>query len=364
MKNNSKLLFDCHLDLAWNALSYKRDLSIDLQKLNLSEKNFNDHPGRGKATVTLPEMRLGKVGICLATLLSRAPVEWTSRNKYNTNFLDYPSPTIASAIAQGQLAYYTSLNESEELFTIETSGQLQNHVSKWKLGKELKIGIIVSMEGCDPIISPDHINKWYAKGLRVASLVHYGWGRYAGGTGTNGPLTAEGFKLLKNFNKFNLIVDLTHLSDQSFDQTIDIYSGPVFASHQNCRALVPGSRQFSDKQLNSIVERKGIICIACDAWMLHPNWKRGYTKPEVLSINSLADHIDHICQIAGNSYHAAIGSDLDGGFGSEQTPHELKSIADLQQLYNILLKRGFTESETDLIFHGNAYRFFRENLPN
>jgi membrane dipeptidase len=135
------------------------------------------------------------------------------------------------------------------------------------------------------------------------------------------------------------------------------------ASHNNCRALVPADRQFSDEQLRLIIGRGAVIGVVCDAWMLQPGWTIGVTRPERLTIAALADHIDHICQLAGNTLHAGIGSDLDGGFGTEQTPNDLRTISDLQKLEPLLSARGYSDSDITNIFHGNWLRFFRRWLP-
>ena len=147
------------------------------------------------------------------------------------------------------------------------------------------------------------------------------------------------------------------------DQALDVYGGPVLASHHNCRELVSGDRQLSDQQIKRLIARDAVIGAALDAWMLYPGWERGKTKPEVVGLAAVADHIDHVCQLAGNAKHAGIGSDLDGGFGFEQTPHDLNTIADLQKLEPILVARGYSEADIDLIFHGNSLRFFRNALP-
>ena len=193
--------------------------------------------------------------------------------------------------------------------------------------------------------------------------MHYGLGRYAGGTGTDGELTAAGRELLAAFSDAGLILDLTHLSDPAFFQALDRFSGPVLASHQNCRALVPGGRQFTDEQLRLVLQRGGIVAAACDAWMLYPGWVRGETSDELLPMTTLADHVDHICQLAGNASQAAVGSDLDGGFGSEQTPRELTSIADLQRLGGLLSARGYTDDQVAGILSDNALRFLAAHLP-
>src|SRR5262249_7014296 len=148
-----------------------------------------------------------------------------------------------------------------------------------------------------------------------------------------------------------------------FFQALDAFSGPVLASHNNCRALVPGQRQFSDEQLKLLIERGAVVGVAFDAWMMYPGWARGKTQPEVVSLAAAADHVDHICQLAGNADHVAIGSDLDGGFGTEQTPHDLTRISHLRNLESVFTKRGYPDRAIDGVFHGNWLRFFREHLP-
>ena len=94
--------------------------------------------------------------------------------------------------------------------------------------------------------------------------------------------------------------------------------------------------------------------------MLYPDWVRGETDPAVLTLESVADHIDHVCQLAGSTRHAAIGSDLDGGYGTEQTPGALDTIADLQELEGLLQAKGYKTEDIEAVFHGNWLRYFRE----
>jgi membrane dipeptidase len=218
------------------------------------------------------------------------------------------------------------------------------------------------MEGADPILEPSQVEEWWELGLRAIGPAHYGRSHYAHGTGVDGPLSEKGVALLKEMSRLGMILDVTHLSDQSFFQAIELFDGPVLASHHNCRALVPGDRQLSDEQIRMLIERDAIIGSALDAWMLYPNWKRGETTPDVVGLDAVADHIDHICQLAGNTKHCAIGSDLDGGFGTEQTPRDLDTVADLQKLDPILASRGFSNTDIDAIFHANALRFFSRAL--
>jgi membrane dipeptidase len=247
---------------------------------------------------------------------------------------------------------------------IRTASQLDEHWRRWSADPQgTPIGYILAMEGADPIVDVDHAAAWWELGLRSVNLAHYGQSRYAVGTGGDGPLTPDGVRLLEEFERLGMILDATHLSDTSFFQALDAFGGPVLASHNNCRALVPDGRQFSDEQIRRLIDRGAVIGAALDAWMLYPAWVRGRTTRDVVALDAVADHIDHVCQLAGNARHAAIGSDLDGGFGTEQVPSGLDRISDLQRLDGILAARGYPPADIDAIFHGNWLRFFREHLP-
>jgi len=360
-----KLIFDTHLDLALNALGWGRDLTQGVSEINRREAGMTGK-GRGLATTSLPEMRRAGVAVCLATVLARARPEVSPPEGPGRVSIDYPNQQIAYAAAQGQLAYYRLLEQQGELRLIHTSGDLDAHWHQWQHGDpaRLPIGIILAMEGADPIVEPAQAEEWFDDGLRSASLAHYGKSRYAVGTGESGPLSQHGVELLGQFQRLGMILDVTHLSEPGFSQALDLFDGPVMASHNNCRALVPGDRQFSDDQIKRLVGRDAVIGVALDAWMLYPGWEIGKTSPEVVGLDAVADHVDHICQAAGNSRHVGIGSDLDGGYGTEQTPRDLKTIADLQKLAQILSARGYADHHIDAVFHANWLRFFRQHLPN
>jgi membrane dipeptidase len=359
-----RMIFDGHLDLSWNALSWGRDITLDLDELNASERAMTDHPARGRATTTLPEMRRGAIAVCQATLLARARPEGRPADGPSRLNLDFANQEIASATARGQLAYYELLERRGRLRMIRTASQLDAHLEHWSADSAgAPIGFILAMEGADPIVDVDHADAWWDLGLRSVNLAHYGKSRYAVGTGGDGPLTPDGVSLLKVFERLGMILDATHLSDTSFFQALDAFGGPVLASHNNCRALVPDGRQFSDEQIGLLIDRGAVIGAALDAWMLYPGWLRGQTTRDVVGLDAVADHIDRICQLAGNARHAAIGSDLDGGFGTEQVPNGLDRISDLQKLVAILSSRGYPPADVDAIFHGNWLRFFRQHLP-
>ena len=191
---------------------------------------------------------------------------------------------------------------------------------------------------------------------------HYGPGTYAPGTGADGGLSIAGKELLREMDRLGMILDLTHLSDQAFWEALDLFKGPVWASHCNCRALVPHQRQLNDEQIMAIVARDGVIGMVFDAWMMHVGWERGKTTPESagLKLERILEHVDHICQMVGNAAHVGIGSDLDGGYGTEQCPGDVQSIADLQKLEGLLSSRNYSENDIRAIFHGNFLDVLRK----
>lgn len=356
-------LFDCHLDLAWNAVSFNRDLTREVDEIRKAEAGMTDEKSRGHNTVSLPELRKAGVRVCVATLLARGGPDQPRRAGYKRSDLDHANPSIAYAAAHAQLAYYRLLEQQGHVRILRTQSDLAKHWNESASAPDAPLGIILSMEGADPIVTPAHAAEWWDAGIRAVGPAHYGRSQYAYGTGVDGPLNDAGLALLKEFRRLGMILDVTHLSDTSMRQALDLYDGPVLASHHNCRELVPGDRQLTDGQITRLVSRGAIIGAALDAWMLHPNWVRGQTQPEVVALRAVAMHIERVCQLAGDALHAGIGSDLDGGFGYEQTPRDLNTIADLQKLANELSARGYSDDQIDGIFHGNWLRFFAQALP-
>jgi membrane dipeptidase len=354
------LIIDSHLDLAWNALQWNRDLQQPLSDIREQEKDIPG-PGRGQGTVSLTELRNGRVALCFATLLARS----TGRPKPH---IDYGSPAQAYGIAQGQLAYYRGLADAGEVRIILEKSALENHFAEWQTWesntvlKQPPLGMMISMESADPILSPGQLPEWHEAGLRIIGPAHYGPGRYAGGTSTELGFTKEGFLLLHEMEKLNIALDLTHLTDKAFWEAMGQFKGTILASHNNCRAIVPHQRQFDDEQIRAIISRDGVIGAAFDNWMIHPDWKHGEKENPKVFLEDVVNHIDHICQFAGNCFHAAIGSDLDGGFGREQSPSDLNTIADLQEIAIILEKRGYNQEDISMIMHGNWLRLLRRIL--
>ncbi|HQU42270.1 MAG: peptidase M19 [Planctomycetia bacterium 21-64-5] len=350
------LIFDAHLDLSMNALEWNRDLTRPVSEIRRREAGHTDKVDRGRGTVSLPDMRRGQVGLCVATLIAR-------HVKPDNPLPGWHSPEIAWAQTQGQLAWYRAMEERGEMVQIADRQSLDRHVALWQdtPADRTPIGYVLSLEGADSILTPARLERSYAQGLRAVGPAHYGPGNYAFGTHSSGGLGAAGRELLAEMDRLGVILDATHLCEVSFWEALDQFHGPVWASHSNCRSLVPEERQFSDEQIKALVARGAVIGAALDAWMMVPGWIRGKTLPEEagVKLEHIVDHIDHVCQLAGNAQHAAIGTDLDGGFGREQSPFDLDTIADLQRVPDLLRRRGYSESDVEAVMHDNWIRFLR-----
>ena len=364
-------VFDVHLDLSMNALEWNRDQRWSLERIRRSEGHLKDRVDRGNNTVCFPEMRRGQVGLCVATQIGR-------HSPYFHRLPGWASPEQAWAQTQGQYAWYREMIDAGEMVQIRNRTELESHLKLWqssppcddgtpyvvesrKQPNKLPIGFMLSLEGADSLVSFKHLERSYEMGLRAIGPAHYGPGLYAHGTDATGPLPARGKELLKEMQRLGIILDVTHLCDECFWDALDCYDGPLWASHQNCRTLAPWNRQFADDQIKAVIERGGVLGMAFDAIMMVPGWTHLRSKPAdfQLKIERICEHIDHICQLAGNARHVGIGTDLDGGYGTEQVPMDLNSIADLQKLPALLKKRGYSQADIEGILSKNFVDFLR-----
>lgn len=362
-------ILDAHLDLSMNALEWNRDLTRPLEEIRAREAGQRDKRDRGNNTVCLPELRRGGVGVVVATQIARYA-------KPTHPLGGWHSPAQAWAQTQGQLAWYRAMEEQGQMVAIRTRGELERHLARWGRRADgsivvpedrsrLPVGYVLSLEGADSMLTLGHVERAHAQGLRAIGPAHYGPGTYAQGTDATGGIGARGRDLLREMERLGLILDATHLCDDSFREALDHFGGRVWASHSNCRALVPHNRQFADDQIRELIARGAVIGGALDAWMMVPGWVKYTTRAEDtgVGLRHLVDHLDHICQLAGNARHVGLGTDLDGGFGREQSPLDVDSIADLQKLPGLFRARGYSEADIAGILHGNFLRFLSEALP-
>jgi membrane dipeptidase len=352
-------LFDAHLDLALNAVDWNRDLRQPVEDIRAQERSLGmTAPGRCTNTLSLPELKNAKVGVCLTTLLSRQEKE------INHDF-GYTTPEACYAMAHAHLGYYRAMERAGWMRMVRWREDLQDHAKGFVADPgNTPLGFILTMEGADPLLTPDTIDEFHEHGLRAIGLTHYGANRYGGGTRSEVGLAIDALPLLERIEALGMTVDVTHLSDVAFGQLLDRFGGRIHASHQNSRRICDWQRQFSDEQYREVIQRGGVIGMACDIIMIQPGYVRGVSSREA-TIDRLVDNIDIVCQLAGNANHVGIGSDLDGAYGHEQTPADLNRYTDLpQRLLTLLEGRGYSQLDIEKIMHGNWMRFFEDALPS
>ena len=370
------LIIDGDYPMAYGAINWDRDLSWPLDRIRTADPGHIKIPGPATGSpdeytmASLPEMRKAEITAALVKVTSCVKRPGHPHGEVRTQDLAYAS-------AMGQLAYYSLLESKKEVQIISTSKNLQAHIDLWLNESEyvdLPVGLIIGMEGADAIVYPDQVFEWWNNGLRVISLSHYGVSAYSHGTatGTEGGLLPAAKPLLRNMENLGMILDVSHTSDQSVKEELDLFNGPVIASHQNCRAIVPGERQQPDEILNAIIERGGVIGTSMDTWMLYKgglDWSGEIPDPrdvfpnEADTLEDYVDHIDHLNQLAGNSRHSAIGGDTDGQGGSIEAPFEIDTVSDYQKIVTILSKRGYKQEDIENVMYKNWKRFFEKWLP-
>jgi membrane dipeptidase len=271
----------------------------------------------------------------------------------------YANAEEAHAFGQEQLDFYHRLAEQEERIALVGSlDALDEVLESWE-GASPRVGIVPLMEGADPIREPAEAELWFERGVRLVGLSWKAGTRYAGGDAAPGPLTDLGRELLEVMADLGMILDVSHLAEESFYEAVDRFEGQVVATHANPRALVPTLRQLSDEMIRRLVERGGVIGIVPANAFLRPDWR---TTPATL--DDVVAAIDHVCQVVGDAEHVGVGSDFDGGFGADDTPVALDTVADLGHIGLALGEAGYDEAHIEAVLGGNWLRVLRRTLPD
>ncbi|MBP1464820.1 membrane dipeptidase [Candidatus Chloroploca sp. M-50] len=352
------MLVDGHLDLAYNALTFERDLLAGVAAIRTHEQPPSQT--QGEATVALPELRIGGVGLVFATLftLPASAIETDLAHEAS-----YATPAEAHALARAQLMYYQELEARELVRIIRTRADLAHHQATWTQASS-PLGLVLLMENADPITEPAESVWWAEQGVR---LVGPAWQatRYCGGTKQPGPLTPLGRALLPELARNQMVLDVSHMAEESFWQAMDRWDGPVIASHSNCRSLAPrfnADRHLSDAMIKELITHGAVIGTVFFNGFLARDYQRG-TPKERYGLDLVVRHIDHVCQLAGNARHTGLGTDLDGGLGRQQIPREIDTIADLSRVAEALSRAGFADADIQLIMGDNWLRMLAQALP-
>jgi membrane dipeptidase len=352
-------IIDGHQDIAWNVLEFGRDPLLSAFVGRMEESGTSMQNLLGERISGYPEWLSGRIGIIFATLF----VMPAHRAYGGFNAMTYASPKQAEERAKAQLDFYRHLPDREpRLKLVETRPDLDAVVDSWTQPGTLPlVGIVILMEGADPIISPDDVGRWFDSGLR---MIGPAWGatRYAGGTGEPGPLTDLGHQLLEAMAEYNMILDLSHLARQAYLQAVVEYPGTVIASHSNPTAFLPTDRGLADDMIKLLAERDGVMGIMPYNPFLVSGWVRGHPR-ELVGLEIVAQAIDYVAQLTGTVRHVGIGSDFDGGFGLDSIPSGMNSIADLGKVAEPLEKWGYTSEDIEAVMYANWLRILQESLP-
>ncbi len=361
------IIIDAHEDIAWNVLSHKRQYLKGAKAIREMEAGGPDQAAAGKAMLGLPEWLDGGIAIVFGTIFTLP-----ARKRADEAGLAYATPLEAHELGMRQIDVYHQLAmEHPQIKLVKSKTDLENVLKTWdgfdaanpaKDRDRRQVGILMSMENADPIRMPDDLGVWYDRGLRAIGPAWAGT-RYCGGTAEPGPLTDDGVKLLKLMNQRNMILDLTHMDEESYFQSLDLYTGPIIASHSNAKVFTQQTnRHLTDDMIKRLIDHDGVIGTVIFNKFMLPNWNKGDGK-EAATIDTVVERIDYICQKAGDARHAAIGTDFDGGYGAESTPIGFDTVTDLQIIGPALAAKGYSPSEVELILNGNWLRLMRQSLP-
>ncbi len=363
---NMKLIIDAHADLAWNMLTYGRDYTRAAAETRALEVNSQTVQENGETLLGLPDYQRGRVALVFSTLFA-APL------RFKTSELEtqiYKNFDEAHQLYREQLTLYHRMTDStpDKFRLIASNADLSLLLDDWQDSSKSShpLGMVVLMEGAEAIRHPAELEEWYELGVRLIGPAWVGT-RYCGGWREPGPLTSDGKKLLSAMAEYNFTLDLSHMDEQAAIEALDLYQGPIVGTHGNCLALMPNAntnRHFSDRIIEGIIERDGVVGVVPFNSYLKVGWNfKKNSRREEVPLSVVADHLDHICQLAGDSLHAGIGSDFDGGFGRQHVPPEIDTIADLQNLVSLLQARGYSDAEATNILGGNWLARLKRDLP-
>ena len=346
------LVVDAHEDVAWNVLALGRDVRRSaLETRHLEEET--DVPARnGRCMVGLPEWLAGEVAVVFGTVYA-APARRGKPAEPHT----YSNAAEAHALGARQLDFYRRLADEEDQVTlVGDEHDLTDVLESWQ-GDAPTVGILPLMEGADPIREPAEAEWWFERGLRAVGLSWKAGTRYAGGDAAQGPLTDLGSQLLDVMAELGMILDVSHLAEESFYEALGRFEGRVVATHANPRSRVAGARQLSDEMIRRLADRDGVIGIVPASFFLRSDW-----QTSSVTLVDVAATIDHVCQVVGDASHVGLGSDFDGGFGADHTPDALDTVADLQHIGPALGELGYGEEHIEAILSGNWLRVLRDAL--
>ena len=346
-------IVDSHLDLAENVTLFGRDLTLSAVEIRAVENRTTQ-----QATVSLPDLEHGGIAVVFATVTPGFLTADVGEN-FEPRSAIYHTPEQAEAQALSQLTLYETWEKQGRVRLLKSVNDLDHHLQLWQTDR--KPGLVMLMEGADPILDVRDLPRWWQRGLRMIGLTFgdtkYGKGVRGGrSTFTPGGLTPEGFELLGRMAEMGFIWDISHLAEEGVWQGLDLKFPRVCASHANARALTPTDRHLSDDVIRAVAERNGVIGLVLYNGFLEPRWKQDKSISVTLD-EHLRRQANYVAGLCGWT-HVGIGSDLDGGFGLEESPVEIETVADLEKVGAVV-----PGEVREAVLSTNWLDFLRTGLP-
>jgi membrane dipeptidase len=235
-----------------------------------------------------------------------------------------------------------------------------------RITAENKLAPRIALEGGHAIEELEQLRHFYDLGVRRLTLAQdcsHTWADSSRDDPVAHGLSEFGRQVVHEMNRLGMIVDVSHVSDETFWDVIAITKAPVIASHSNARALAEHVRNLDDDMLRAVAETDGVVMVNFSGLYLDPRktaeWKvflgwHWFTHPQQpeTPLSLLIDHIDHIVRVAGID-HVGLGSDFDGGVSF---PQDLQDVSDLPNITVELMRRGYSDEDIRKILGGNVLR--------
>ena len=308
---------DAHQDIAFHMRHYKRDF---------------ENP-EVPCMITLQGLRQGGIRVV-----------------FNTVFIHpkhKPERSVTEAMAQLDIYDEIYREHYENVF------QIKNRRDINRLSEGEKIGFFTLMEGADPVMSPKHLLEYHKRGVRALGPSWNNRNIYASGPESNEGLSSQGKELLREMNTLGITLDLSHLNERCFWESVELTELIPVATHSNSRALVDHPRNLHDRQLRAISERGGVIGVVFYGKFLRQG-------EGLATLEDIYAHIDHIISVCGED-HVGVGTDMDGA-PVKDFPEEMRHISKLPVLSEYLLGKGYPRGVVEKIMGKNFLRVIRTNL--
>ncbi len=349
------LIVDGHEDLAYNVLSDGRDYLRSALRNREVETGTPVPEVNGLCMLGLPEWLAAQVAVIVATVTT------IPHHRAHPGELSYATVEASFQQALAQVAIYRRWASTHpRIDLVERESDLDAALASWADGgASARVGLVLLMENADSIRTLDEVAFWHEQGIRVVGPAWHS-NRYSASAEEPGPLTELGRGLLDRMGALRMLLDVTHMADEACAEALERFDGTVVATHVTPRRLVDRPRMLPDFAIEGVVERDGVVGIMPASWALDPEW--GSKEKTDVTLETVVDAIEIVCEIAGDTYHVGIGTDFDGGFGAEAVPAELDTVADLPRLGEALERRGFAVADVEAVMGGNWLRVLRRCL--